>query len=131
MFIDAKVIKGIGRSFACTINQKNNTQTDFVPMDLSDYAIRFRVMGSSTADGAVLVEHIITQFSDVDADGQITNPTQGEFSFTITKDDTLTLGIGKRPIMIDLLDADDLSYIDTITQGGKNGEFNVINIIQV
>ena len=131
MFIDAKVIKGVGRSFSCTIQQKNTTLTGFEPMDLSDYAIRFRVLGSSTADGVVLVEHIITQYSDMEVDGQITNPTQGEFSFAITKEDTETLGIGKRPITIELLDADDLSYIDTITQGGKNGEFNVINIIQV
>ena len=131
MFIDAKVVKGTGRTFSCSIQQKDETNTSFVPMDLSDYAIRFRVMGSSTADGAVLVEHIITLFSDPEVDGEIYNPTHGEFSFTITAEDTNKLGIGKRPIMIDILDADTLTYVDTLTQGGKNGEFNVINIIQV
>lgn len=131
MFIDAKVISGTGRTFACTIQEKDTTDTIFNPMDLSEYAIRFRILGSSTADGVVLVEHIITQNSDMETDGQIYNPTQGEFGFTVTKEDTQLLGIGKRPITLELLDADDLSYIDTITQGGKNGEFNVINIIQV
>lgn len=131
MFIDAKVIKGVGRSFSCSLQQKDPTGQKFVPLDLSPFAIRFRVLGSSTADGYVLVEHIITQFTDMEVDGQIYDPANGEFAFCINKEDTETLGIGNRPITIELLNVDTLEYVDTITQGGKNGEFNKIMIIQV
>ena len=131
MFIDAKVIKGVGRSFSCTLQVKDNTGQTFIPLDLSPFAIRFRVLGSTTADGYVLIEHIITQFTDPDVDGQIYDPENGEFAFCINKDDTEILGIGSRPITIELLDTDTLEYIDTITQGGKNGEFNRIMVIQV
>lgn len=131
MFIDAKVIKGVGRSFSCSLQQKDPTGQTFVPLDLSPYAIRFRVLGSATADGYILVEHVITQFTDMGMDGQIHDPANGEFSFCITKKDTEKLGIGARPITIELLDADTLEYVDTVTQGGKNGEFNRIMIIQV
>lgn len=131
MFIDAKVIKGVSRSFSCSLQQKDPTGQSFIPLDLSPFAIRFRVLGSTTADGYILSEHIITQFTDPEVDGQIYDPANGEFSFCISKEDTDKLGIGSRPITIELLDVDTLEYVDTITQGGKNGEFNKIMIIQV
>lgn len=131
LFIDAAVVKGVGRSFGVSVNHRNETDTDFEPLDLSPYAIRFRVLGGSEADSKVLVEHIITQYSDEDVDGNITNPENGQFTFTITTQDTEVLGIGKRPITIELLDVDTLEYVDTLTEGGETGEFNKIYIVQV
>ncbi|MCM1324143.1 MAG: hypothetical protein NC218_08270 [Acetobacter sp.] len=117
--------------FNCTINLLKETGQGFEPMDLGPYAIRFRVLGSTTADAEVLVEHIITSSSDLELDGQILDSANGNFAFTITAEDTEVLGLGEYPIQIDLLDYDTLTYVDTITQGGKNGEFNKIFIIQV
>lgn len=131
MFIDAAVIKGEQKVFNSTINILDDTGSKFVPLDLTPFAIRFCVLGSTTADADVLVEHIITSSSDLETDGQILDAANGNFAFAITAEDTEKLGLGEHPIKIDLLDYTDLSYIDTITQGGKNGEFNKIFIIQV
>ena len=131
LFIDAAIVKGVGKTFSCSIQHRNETDTEFEPLDLSPYAIRFRVLGSATANAKVLVEHIITQYTDQDVDGNIFDPSNGQFSFTITAGDTEVLGIGKRPITIELLDVDTLEYVDTLTEGGETGEFNKIYIVQV
>ena len=128
MFIDAMVVKGTGRVFSAAINVLDATGQNFVPYDLSPYSIRLRVLGSATADAEVLVEHIINDYSEV---GSYTNAVGGEFEFEITKEDTEVLGLGYFPIQLDILDYESEMYIDTITQGGKNGEFNRIQVIQV
>lgn len=130
-FIDATIIKGKKRIFTASIQQKNETNTAFEPMNLDVFNIHFKVLGSATADAKVLVEHIITQVSDLEEDGLITNPEAGEFSFTITEEDTHTLGLGNHPIMIDFHDRDTDEYIFTLTEGGLNGEFNKINVVEV
>lgn len=131
LFIDAVILKGQGRTLGVKINQRNEVDTDFEPLDLTDFAVRFRVLGSATKDAEVLVEHIITQFTDPDVDGEIYNAQGGEFSFCINRDDTEKLGLGKFPISIDLLDVETLEYVDTITEGGENGEFNKVFIVEV
>ena len=103
MYIDAVVVKGEGKSFSVQINTvkdgatTNLTANDFVPFPLSGYddngdafaySVIFRVLGAPTADAEVLVEHLITENSDMEVDGQIDNPTNGQFTFTINKDDT-------------------------------------------
>lgn len=130
-FIDAVVLKGQKRKFTVSIEMRDETTQDFVPFDLTPYSIRFRVMGAPTADAAVLVEHILTQASDVEVDGRITNAQNGEFTFTITAEDTLKLGLGKKPIMIDIIMNDTQELVHTLTEGGANGEFNKIFIVQV
>lgn len=130
MYIDAVVIKGQGRSFSCSIEINKNASL-FSPMDLSDYNIRFRVMGAPTADADVLVEHLITQVSDIDIDGKITDAENGQFTFTITAEDTDVLGIGNRPIMIEILNEDDNSVVYTLTEGNVYGEFSKVQIVQV
>lgn len=130
-FIDATVIKGNSRSFSVTVNQRNETDTDFEPMDLDPYKIRFVVLGAPTADAKELVVHEITQVSDIETDGQITVPQNGEFYFTLTKEDTITLGLGHHPIKIDFLDINTDEYIFTLTEGGLNGEFSKIHIVEV
>lgn len=130
-FIDAVVIKGQGKSFTVSVEARNENLV-FVPFDLSPYSIRFKIMGAPTADAAVLVEHLITGTSDLTKDGLITNAQNGEFTFTITKEDTLKLGLGKKPIMIDIVDEgnpDNFQF--SLTEGGSNGEFNKIFIVQV
>lgn len=130
-FIDATIIKGKKRIFTASIQQLDETETVFEPMNLDEFAIHFKVLGSATADAKVLVEHIITQVSDIEVDGLITNPANGEFSFTITEEDTHTLGLGNHPIMIDFHDINTDKYIFTLTEGGLNGEFNKINVVEV
>lgn len=132
MYIDAVIVKGETKGFSSTINVLDkDTNNTFVPLDLNDYTVQFRVMGSATADAKVLVEHLITQNTDVETEGQITEPEQGQFTFVITKEDTETLGLGKFPIQLRLLNAETLEHEFTITEGGLNGEYNAITIIQV
>lgn len=129
MFIDATVIKGQKTVKSCTIKKKS--LTEFIPFDLTNYNLRFQVLGAPTADAKVLVEHIITQVSDPDVDGQITDAVNGKFEFVITAEDTETIGLGKKPIKIDFLDVDTNEFIDSLTFGGLNGEFNKIQVVQV
>lgn len=131
MFIDAMVVKGQTKQFLCTIQCLDETGQKFVPMDLSPYNIRISVLGSPTADAQVLVQHILNENTNVETEGQITDSENGEFTFVITDEDTQILGLGNFPIMLELLDYDTNELVYTITQGGLNGEFNKIQIIQV
>lgn len=142
MFIDAACIYGNTKSFSVSINTLaepgSNPDTyivrdgqKFVPFDLTDYSIYFKILGAATANAAVLAQHLITQTSDVEVDGQITDATNGEFTFTITSDDTIKVGLGKHPIMIELVDSNTLQSQFILTEGGENGEFSKIYILQV
>lgn len=130
-FIDAVVVKGTTKSFTASIQVRNGQDTGFEPLDLSDYAIRFRVMGAPTADAKILIEKIITQETDIINTGAINNATGGEFTFTVTMQDTNKIGLGEHPIMLELLDATSLEHEFTLTEGGLTGEFNSIQIVQV
>lgn len=130
MFIDAKVIYGQRRGFGCSIEVNENADI-FKPFDLSPYSIIFKVLGSSTANGEVLVEHIITQNSDEENVGVINDPTNGQFIFVVSEEDTYKLGLGQHPIMIEIVDAASLSPLFTLTEGEQNGEFSKIQIVQV
>lgn len=142
MFIDAVCIYGENKNFSVSLNTvmaEDDTTSSyivhngvkFVPFDLSDYAIKFSVLGSATADAKVLLEHIITQDTDQETVGQITDPVNGQFIFAISKEETIQLGLGKHPIKLDILDIDTLEHIFTLTEGGDNAEFNKIFITQV
>lgn len=131
LYIDAVIVKGSTRTFSVSINQLNEQGTDFEPFDLSDYAIRFSVLGSPVADGKVLIEHIITTNTLDEEGGSIENPTNGEFNFTITAEDTNTLGLGKFPVKIEILDGSSLVVEHILTEGNENGEFNAIRIVEV
>lgn len=135
LFIDAVVVYGIGRTFTGTLNQateetKDSATPEFEPMDLSDLVVRFRVLGSAHGDGAILLEKVITSDTDVAEIGVIEEPTSGEFSFTITAEDTRLLGLGNKPITLELLDADSLELVALLTEGGSNqGEFSRLQIV--
>lgn len=130
-FIDAVCVKGEPKTLSCSIETTDNT-VDFTPMDLTDCSVKFRVLGSPTSDAKVLIEHLITQVSDLETVGQITNAAMGEFSFTISTDDTNKLGCGAFPISIQLVSADDTSVIIcTLTEGSSSGEFSKIRIVEV
>ena len=131
LYIDAVIIKGASRTFSVSINQKTENEQDFEPFDLSNYAIKFSVMGSPVADGEVLLEKIITTNSDEETIGIIDNPTNGEFLFTISASDTNDLGLGKFPIKIEILDATSLTVEHVLTEGNQGGEFNAIQIVEI
>lgn len=131
MFIDAKVIKGLTKVFNCTIEILDETGQKFNPFNLTPYSVRFRVLGSATADAEILTEHIINSNTDLETDGQFIDATNGNFAFVVTAEDTEILGLGEHPIQIDLLDYETGEYVDTITQGGMRGEFSKIMVIQV
>lgn len=130
-FIDAVVVKGTTKRFTVSIQVRNAQDTGFEPLDLSDYSIGFYIMGAPTADAKRLVEKVITQNTDDDLEGSIYNPEGGEFSFVITDEDTKRVGLGKHPIMLELLDAASLTSEFVLTEGGLNGEFNSIQVVQV
>lgn len=130
-FIEAVIIKGETKPFTASIQVMNEQNTTFEPLDLSDYAVRFRVMGATTADAKVLIERVITQNTDEPSYGIINNPEGGEFTFVITAEDTKKLGLGEHPITLELLDAASLEPEITLTEGGLRGEFNSIRIVQV
>ena len=130
-YIDATCIKGQKNMFSSTIEITEDNGISFVPFDLNAYSIRFRVLGAPTADAKTLIEKIITQNTDIEVIGQIDNPSNGSFTFTITKDDTDILGLGKFPIKLDLLDAASGSEIYSLTLGDERSEFNAIRVVQV
>ena len=117
--------------FSSTIEITEDNGVSFVPFDLNAYSIRFRVLGSPTADAKILIEKVITQNTDIEVIGQIDNPSNVSFTFTITKDDTNILGLGKFPIKLDLLDAASESEIYSLTLGDERSEFNAIRVVQV
>lgn len=130
-YIDATCIKGQKNIFSSTIEITEDNGVSFVPFDLNAYSVRFRVLGAPTADAKTLIEKIITQNTDIEVIGQIDNPSNGSFTFTITKDDTDILGLGKFPIKLDLLDAASGSEIYSLTLGDERSEFNAIKVVQV
>ncbi len=131
MFIDAVILYGQSKNFSVSVNILDDETEEFIPFDLSDYAVSFKILGSPTANAEVLVEHIITETTDLDEDGQITDAQNGQFTFNITAEDTATIGIGQHPIKIDIVDSESLDLEFTLTEGGKDGEFNKVYIVQV
>lgn len=130
-FIDAVLVKGQTKGFSVSIQTDEEGNGTFTPLDLSDYAIRFRIMGSATLDGKVLVEHILTQNTNIETIGQIDDAANGQFTFVVNVDDQDIVGLGVHPISIELLDAASLEPDFTLTEGGLRGEFNKIHIIEV
>lgn len=131
LYIDAVIVKGSSRSFSVSINTMNDDESGFEPLDLSNYSVRFSIMGSPVADGKVLIEKIITSNTDEDMVGIIDDPTNGQFIFTITAQDTNNIGLGKFPIKLELLDAASLLVETVLTEGNEQGEFNAIRIVEV
>lgn len=131
LYIDAVIVKGSSRTFTVSIETLNDDGVTFDPLDLNPYSIRFTVLGSATADGAILLQKVITQNTDVNEEGVIDLPSNGGFSFTVTAEDTNTLGLGKFPIKIELLNVNSLEVEHVLTEGAYRGEFNKIQITEV
>lgn len=130
LYIDAVVVKGTSRTFTVSIETLNDDGITFSPFDLNPYSVRFSVLGSATADGTILLQKVITQNTEEDENGLIDVPENGQFSFTVTVEDTQTLGLGKHPIMLELLDAETLEPEIVLTEGAYQGEFNKLQIVQ-
>lgn len=130
-YLDAVQVYGDSKNFSVTIETTEDEGATFSPFDLSNYSVRFRVMGSATLAGTVLLEKIITQNTDIDVEGQITDAENGMFEFCITSADTKKLGLGAHPITIDILDAASLTEIYVLSEGGLTAEFSKLRIVQV
>ena len=136
LYIDGVVVIGKTRTFSVQINQvteetQNLSNPEFEPMDLSPYNIRFRLLGSAEGNGIILLEKIITQTTNRNTVGIIEEPTSGEFTFVITDDESLTLGLGNFPMTLELIDTDTEEPIYTLTEGGiAQGEFNKIQVVR-
>ena len=136
LYIDGVVVIGKTRTFSVQINQvteetQNLSNPEFEPMDLSPYNIRFRLLGSAEGNGIILLEKIITQTTNRNTVGIIEEPTSGEFTFVITDDESLTLGLGNFPITLELIEADTEEPTYTLTEGGiAQGEFNKIQVVR-
>ncbi len=130
-FIDYIAVKGRTTSKTCHIDVTGDNGISFQPLNLNPYSIRFRILGSATADAKVLVEHLITQNSLESEDGVITDPSNGDFVITVTKEDTNIIGLGNHPIEIMILDAETLEEVYALTEGGTKGEFNKVQVVQV
>lgn len=130
MFIDAVMVIGQTKRFSCSITINENADI-FKPLDLTPYNVVFKVLGAPSANAKVLLEHVISQVSDLETIGQITDATNGVFEFCITGEESLELGLGNKPIMLELVNASSGNHEFTITEGGLNGEFNRIQIVQV
>lgn len=131
LYIDAVIVKGESKTFSVAIEQKTEDGQGFEPFDLSNYSVKFKVLGSATLDALTLIEKDISQISDYEVDGSITSSTNGEFAFTITKEDTEKLGVGKFPISLQVCELDTGEPLFTLTEGGYNGEFNKLQIVEV
>ena len=131
LYIDAVIVKGSKRTFTVSIETLNEDGVTFSPLDLNSYSVRFSVLGAATADAKVLLQKVITQNTSADDTGIIYDPNNGAFSFTVTAEDTNTLGLGKFPMMLELLNATTLDVEFTLTEGAYQGEFNKIQIVQV
>jgi len=131
MYIDAVCVKGQGKTFTCSIQVKDETDTNFIPLDLNSYSVQFKVLGAPTLDAKTLIEHVITQNTEYDEYGQIYNAANGEFTFGLTADEINAIGLGDHPITLSLLNADDLTPATILTEGGLKGEFNKIKVVQV
>lgn len=131
LYIDAVVVKGTNHTFTVSIETLNDDGITFSPLDLNPYSVRFTVLGSATADGTILLQKVITQNTEEGEIGVIDNPDNGGFSFTVTADDTETLGLGNFPIMLELLNAETLEVEFVLTEGGHQAEFNKLSIVQV
>lgn len=137
LFIDAIVVHGVGRVFSASVKQATeetatSTNPVFEPIDLSGRVVRFRILGSASGAGTVLIEKIIGEDTDAEKIGFIEDPSTGEFTFAVTAQETLKLGVGVRPISLEILDAESLERVITLTEGGTHqGEFNKIQIVRV
>ncbi len=132
LFIDAIIVKGVKRVFSVNIKvpSENNPSTE-QNMDLSDYNVLFRVLGSAEGNGIVLIEKIITSDTNPETIGCIDEPESGNFTFVITAEESNLLGLGAFPIMIALIDPDTQEILGPLTEGGTyQGEFNKIRIVR-
>lgn len=132
IYLDAVFIIGQDTTYTASIQVKDQTGSTFTPLDLNEYQIRFRVLGSPEADAKVLIEKIINQNTTYEAFGQIYDASGGEFSFGLTADETRQLGKGDFPMDISLMTTTDpAEFVQSITCGNQKYEFSKIRIVQV
>lgn len=90
-----EVNQGCPRGFSFTLLQSQinseSGETEQVPIDLTNYTVRFRVKAAPYYKLENLIQKDITTTSDSQSVGIITNPTDGKFQVQLTMEDTLKL----------------------------------------
>lgn len=90
-----EVNQGCPRGFSFTLLQSRinseSGETEQVPIDLTNYTVRFRVKAAPYYKLENLIQKDITTTSDSQSVGIITNPTDGKFQVQLTMEDTLKL----------------------------------------
>lgn len=126
LYIDAVVVKGVGRTFSVKVEQGD---ADFL---FNDYSIVLDILGSAEGNGLILIRKTITSETPESTIGTINLSNPGEFTFTITADDTNFLGLGSFPINLRIVDIDTEETVYNLTEGGiAQGEFDKITIVRV
>ncbi|MBP5596336.1 MAG: hypothetical protein J6Y02_13195 [Pseudobutyrivibrio sp.] len=126
LYIDAVVVKGVGRTFSVKVEQGD---ADFL---FNDYSIVLDILGSAEGNGLILIRKTITSDTPESTIGTINLNNPGEFTFTITADDTNFLGLGSFPINLRIVDIDTEETVYNLTEGGiAQGEFDKITIVRV
>ena len=82
-----------------------------IPMDLTEYNIRFQVKKVPLADKPSIIDKTITSLSDENKVGIINNPTNGEFKIHLLEEDT-SYPVGEYSLIISL---EGENYIDIIS----------------
>lgn len=134
LYLDATCVIGSDTVHTVSIEVQDDTGTGFKPLDLSDYFVRFRVLGSPEADAEILLEKMITQNTSYENYGQIYDAGGGQFSFAISADESRMLGKGSFPINLALMFAsedNEPEFAYDLTLGNQKYEFSRINIVQV
>lgn len=86
------------------LNRVFTIKSNSSALDLSDYqGIRFQVKRQALADAQPIINKMITTTSDINDVGQITSPTQGQFTVHLKEADT-KFPTGEYPLIISLVD---------------------------
>lgn len=84
-----KIKQGESKLFAFSLSQNEE------PFDLSNSQMLLQVRENMQDNGEYLIEKTITANSDIDEDGQINNPANGQFLFKINSEDIESMNTTK------------------------------------
>lgn len=112
-----EINQGVNRGYAFTI------MADNIPMNLTNYKVRFAVKIAPYYSLKSLIEKEISIDSDENTIGRITDPVNGKFQVQLTKEDTLKLPPNDYALIMQLTDGEVVTNISGV--GKQFGLFRV------